>query len=229
VLFCWRIGELVAKTPKPTIDQVLDYLIREVVIGKGHLKVAMGLAVADPVVLNSSQTFFGSTLAAQLESAQMHVARLYDATHVAVTVEYLLKKAEMLAGTFPNGTASEVRAAIANAKSIVTNLDTTLKSVTLRRNKYLAHLDPAIVVNPAALAQEARLTFPELEKVFDGTAEILNDISVLWRDITPIVDLIGGDDYKSLLQMIAKVKCENFKKYEAEFGPAPFPRPRDCK
>jgi hypothetical protein len=73
----------------------------------------------------------------------MHVARLYDATHGAVTVEYLLKIAGTSAGVFPNGTASEVRAAITNAKSIVAKLAPTRKSFTLRRNKYLAHLDPA--------------------------------------------------------------------------------------
>lgn len=52
---------------KPAIDQILASLKHEVIFGKAYLELATGLAGADPVVLNTSRTFFGLTLEAALQ------------------------------------------------------------------------------------------------------------------------------------------------------------------
>lgn len=212
---------------KPTIGQILARLRHEVLFGRAYLTIAKGLAEADPVVLQASQTFFGLTLQASLQMSQMLAAKLYDKTKGSVTIRLLLNEALSKAGTFKHGTASQVCAAVKGASLRVAGLDSILASVEVRRNQAIAHLDPRSVADPAGLAVRAKLTFADLEKVFSETGRILNEISVLWDDTSAVMELIGSDDFKSALELIADAKHAQVDRWESEFKePCPFRRPR---
>jgi hypothetical protein len=216
---------------KPTLKQVLDALKRQVLVGKAYLNLAQGLLQADPAVTQGSGTFWGLTIDGSLEHAQMAAARLYDRTEGTVTVRSMLFQAAQsaqIAGTFQRGDSQDVTAAILQSVQRVISLQPVLRSIQRRRNKWLAHLDPATVVDPVALSTKAALTIPDIERVFKVTEEIILTMSSLYEGTIGELRFLGGDDYKSALEWIRKAKCAFIQNYEKEFGEWTGPRPSDC-
>ena len=90
--------------------------------------------------------------------------------------------------------------------------------------------DSDTITDPVKMAAFAKLSFPDLQKIFDVTGEILNEFSHLYRDIYAVIEIIGQTDYENVIEFVSKAKCEQFRQYEAEFHePAPFPRPKGRK
>jgi hypothetical protein len=66
--------------------------------------------------------------------------------------------------------------------------------------------------------------------IFEQTGNILNEFSRFYRDTFAVLDILGQDDYETVMEFVTAAKCEQVRRYEAEFGaPAPFPRPKGCK
>ena len=213
----------------PTLKQILDALKKQVLVGRTYLDSAKGLLNADPVLLQTAQTFFGLTIDGSLELAQMAIARLYDNTKGTMTIPKMLDQAELKAGSFQRGTAQEVRQAIADSKKVVLGLETVLASIRERRNGWLAHLDPENIADPKALETRAKLTIPDLESAFKDTEGILLKLSSLYDGTTGELKYIGGDDYEVALDWIRKAKCAFIERYEKEFNQKwDGPRPKDC-
>jgi hypothetical protein len=98
-----------------------------------------------------------------------------------------------------------------------------------RRNGWLAHLDPNTIADPNALATRAKLTFPDLERGFKDTEEIVLKMSSLYEGTIGELKYIGGDDYEVALYWIRRAKCAFIEKYEHEVKKKwDGPRPKDC-
>jgi hypothetical protein len=213
----------------PTFKQILDALEKQVLVGRTYLDMATGLLKADPALLNVSPTFFGLTIDGSLELSQMAVARLYDETKRTVTVPKMLRMAEMEAGSFKRGAADEVRKAIADSDKAVAALEPVLAAIRRRRNGWLAHLDPQTIRDPNALLALAKLTMPDLDRVFKETERILLDFSLRYEGTIGELKYIGWDDYEVALNWIRLAKCAHIEKYEKEFKVKwDGPRPKDC-
>lgn len=153
-----------------TLKQVLDRLKNEVLYGRTYLHVAKGLLDSDSVIRQIAPVFFGITTDAHLEQAMMVIARLYDVTEGAVTIPRMLDLAASEVGSFRRGTPQEVSSAIAKAREAIENLTPVLDSLKVRRDKWMAHLDPRPISNPSAFSEQAKqLTIPELEQAFKET------------------------------------------------------------
>ncbi len=63
---------------KPSLEQIMNGLIGEVRVGKAVLRIAIGLNYADPDAWAVAPVFFGPSRHANLEVAQMYMAKLYD-------------------------------------------------------------------------------------------------------------------------------------------------------
>lgn len=215
---------------KPTLKQILDALKNQVLVGKSYLDLAKGLLKADPVLLQSAPTFFGLTTDGSLELAQMAIARLYDKTSGAVTIQKMLAHATLEVNSFNRGSKEEVSEAIADSKKKVAELEPILASIRQRRNTWLAHLDPRTVADPKALAARAKLTIPDLDRAFKETEEMLIKLSCAYDGTFGELKFIGGDDYETALDWIRRAKCASIEKYEKEFGAGSWtgPRPKDC-
>jgi AbiU2 len=215
---------------KPTLKQILEALKTQVLVGKFYLGLAQGLVRADPVILQTAPIFFGLTTNGSLELAQMAVARLYDKTSGAVTVQAMLAQAILDIGSFQQGTEQQVSEAIAGSKKVVLRLEPVLDAIRRRRNEWFAHLDPRSVADPKALAAEARLTIPDLERALKETEEMLVKLTCLYDGTFGELRFIGGDDYETALNWIRVAKCAWVENYEKKFGVGSWtgPRPKDC-
>jgi hypothetical protein len=215
---------------KPTLKQILDALKNQVLVGKSYLELAKGLLKADPVILQSAPTFFGLTMDGCLELAQMAIARLYDKTSGAVTVQKMLGQAALEVTSFKRGNKEDVSESIADSKKVVVELEPVLASIRKRRNEWLAHLDPRTVADPKALAAHAKLTIPDLERAFRQTENTLVKLSRFYDGTVGELKFIGGDDYETALDWIRRAKCASIERYEQEFGAGSWTgvRPKDC-
>ena len=169
------------------------------------------------------------TLNAHLDIAQLVAFKLFDSRHGTMTVTFLLDRAEALKNSFANATPTQVEAVINTARVQITNLDAPLKKIHAKRSRLLAHLDPTIVTAPDELAKKISLTFSDLNLVLNTAGQILNEVSVAFRDSSPLYELIGADDYKTAVSLIADAKCAQVREYEAEFGSWEQLRPRKCQ
>lgn len=146
-----------------------------------------------------------------------------------MTVPKLLRRAEMEAGSFQRGTPQDVRHAIAESDKAVHTPEPVLAAIRERRNGWLAHLDPETIRNPKALEASAKLTMPDLERVFKETESILLRFSSLYDGTVGELKYMGWDDYEAALNWIRLARCAHIEKYEREFHTKwEGPRPKDC-
>jgi len=215
---------------KPTLKHILDALKGQVLNGKSYLKIADGLAKADSVIFQGATTFFYMTIDGSLQLAQIAAARLYDKSKGSVTVEAMLREAASQAGTFQYGDRRQVEDAILRARQSVIAIQPIIDAIRRRRDKWLAHLDPEAVLDPAALTAKAKLTIPDLERVFKETEEIVLKFSSLYEGVIGELRYLGGEDYKTALDWIRKAKCAFIERFEQEHGAGSWdgPRPKDC-
>ena len=215
---------------KPNFKQVLDALKRQVLNGKSYLRIANGLAQADPVILQTAPTFFYMTIDGSLELAQIAAARLYDRTKGAVTVIAMLCDAASKADTFQNGDRMQVDKALLKSVQRVIAIQPFVDAIRRRRNKWLAHLDAETVRDPVALVAKAKLTAPDLERVLGETEAIVLDLSNLYEGVFGELSYIGADDYETALAeflFITLNKCA-LGPSNPIAGTWTGPRPNDC-
>jgi AbiU2 len=215
---------------KPTLKQTLDALKRQVLNGKSYMKIASGLAQADPEILQTAPTFFYMTIDGAVELAQIGAARLYDRASRAVTIVAMLRHAASQADTFRYGDRPRVETAIRTGVRRVIAIQPIVDVIRRRRDKWLAHLDQETVQDPAALSAKARLTIPDLERVFTETEEIVLEFSSLYEGVVGELHYLGGEDFKTALDWIRRAKCAFIERYEMENGAGSWngPRPKDC-
>jgi len=221
---------------KPTLEtfaKVLGRLTEFVVLGKTHLKIGRGIAsdvMTDPVIADAAPVFWGMTLTAHLDIAQLVAFKLFDTRHGTMTIDYLLDRAADCSGSFQKATPSQVTAIIAESRSQIASIAAPLAPLRAKRNRVLAHADPTIVGNPERLAKECAVTFAGLDAIFKIAGDILNSLNVGYRDTSSWMEIAGGDDYEAVVQLIVDAKHAMVDKFEAEFGAPPnFARPKQKK
>lgn len=182
--------------------------------------------MADPVIAHTAPTFWGVTIYAHFDMAQLIALKLFDEQRNALTIEYLLDRASEHPEAFPKATPERVAAIADTARTQISNLTIHLTPIRAKRNRIIAHADSTIVRDPERLAKDTQVTFSNLNAIFETAAGILNEISVAYRDVSPLWPLLGEDDFEGAVQLIVDAKHAQVDQYENKFGsPAPFPRP----
>ena len=198
---------------RPTIEQVLNALERQILFGKTYLGISQGLLHAEPVVYGTASIFFGLTADGGLELAAMTIARLYDRTRGSVTIPRMLLQAEAEIGSFQKG--SQVPAAIIEANTIVTGLESVLTAIKHYRDGWFAHLDAATVADPQALNAAVKVTLVDLYQAFDQTEKIIKKLTRLFDGRTGPIEFVGNDDFRQVLKHVRRsreAEMEQFRK-----------------
>lgn len=196
----------------PTIQQIIDRLINEFRRGNTALQIANGLLAGDRGLLERAPVFFGLTIEGNLELAQIYAGRMYDRTKGAITVKILMQRCREQAKHFNHGTESQVLSALSWCADAVESIRPTLESITKRRNKALAHLDPQFVANPTYLNTAAALTIPDLVTVYDTTEKILQRLDAVHSGTIGPLTFLGPDDYRIVLDLLAESRDKNTEK-----------------
>jgi len=184
--------------------KTLSRLTEMVERGVAHIKIGRGLGKMineDPAIYHVAPAFWGMSMTAHLDAAQLIAFKLFDPRQGTMTVEYLLNRAEELKSSFGNATAEQVEEVIKIARRQVASLHDPLKKIRAKRNRVLAHVDPSIVSSPEKLAKQVELTFSDLNIVFGFGGQILNDVSLAFRGASQVFELFGADDYEMVFSL----------------------------
>jgi AbiU2 len=220
------MSTLAQATQLPPLDigKALYELFNEVIIGTAYLSMAKSLAAASkthPIITRVSPHFFGMTINAHLESAQLYGAKLFDEHDDCASIPWLLKQAKNRPNEFKNRPCSQLDSAIRESEQVCAAKASVLMALKHRRDRWLAHLDRKTIRDPVQFSQDARLTYPELEDLFDAATHVLN----LMADLHGVPGfLIGGDDYDDFsrtLELIEKGVQANARELEERIGPCP--------
>lgn len=225
--------EMNTPTHKETFEKIVKRLTEFVVLGKAHLKIGSGIAkaiTADPVIEHVAPTFWGMTITSHLDAAQMLAFKLFDTRRGSMTIEYLLGRAMECSPGFQGATPTQVSEIIGAARNQILAIEDPLKRIRAKRNRILAHVDPTIVTQPEKVAEKTEIKFVDLNLIFDTAGDIVNSISVAFRDAFSILELIGATDYENAIQLIVDAKHAQADHYQEEFSEAPpSPRPKSTK
>jgi hypothetical protein len=206
------------------IGKALYGLFKEVIIGTAHLTIAKNLAAASKshrIMMSASPSFFGMTIDAHLESAQLYAAKLFDEHDDCASIPWLLTQAKNRHHEFKNSNATELDEAIREARQVCVAKASVLAALKHRRDRWLTHLDRKTIRDPAQFAQHAKLTYTELEDLFNAAIGILNEMADLQR--VPSLFIGGGDydDFSHTLELIEKGVQANALELERRIGPCP--------
>jgi AbiU2 len=156
-----------------------------------------------------------------LDAALLCAAKVFDTHRNSLTLRAILRYAEVNKGGLSAVALREVERILRDSDSELTRLESSLKAVRTRRNKLIAHLDPAVVSNPEEIAKQSQITVDDLQNVFIVAWRILNGISVLYWDLSASLRLIDVDDFEHALNLIEREKHRQLAEYEAKYGPFP--------
>ena len=217
------------KRSTPNFREMLSWLMTEVIYGRAHFAIVLGLRRADPVVLATAPRFFASTRDAHADLAVMTAARIFDEDRRSVSIHTLLAAASRLLGSRTDGSEKEVREVIAEAKASLQNLGPILKAVRVRRNQSMAHSAAAALLNPEAYVKGGILKFRELGGLFDKVDSILTRLAKVNNLPTPSLQMADAKDYEYALDLIADAKRAQAEAFERENGkPCGWPVPAKC-
>lgn len=183
-----------SKKPALNFQQILAWLITEVLFGRAHFTIARGLGRSDRAALMAmatAPTFFKMTLGAHTDSVQLAASRVFDRTSAA-SIHTLFSSALMEAGTFKHGTAAEVQKVVDEAKAVVATLEPIVAAVRTRRNQTIAHADARPMVDPNRYKNAGRVSYRELDGLFERTGAILNKFSLLYWGAPIVLGLEGA-------------------------------------
>jgi hypothetical protein len=187
----------------PNFHQMLSWLMTEVIYARAHMTIVKGLKRADRGVVNAAPVFFDMTMRTHADSVVLIASKLFDHHRGSISIHALLPEALRHAGTFKHGTAVEVRKIVGEAKACISSLEPILKAIHKRRNETMAHSDPGPIVDPHQYVQEGRVSYPELDSLFEQTGMILNRFFQLYRGFPAPLDFVDVNDYKKALDLIA--------------------------
>jgi len=211
-----------------SLENIIWILMRQIMLGRAHLRIAIGIRSSDPAILHSGEVFFGLTEYAHLATAQMYAARLYDKKPHTVTIRKVLDCAERSAGTFSSASAEQVRGIVRSAKEGIARNSPVLAALSIRRNEELAHLSAQAAFPASDLESRAPLTIQELTGLFDDAGAILNELSGIRNGPFTNITLLDCDDYKNAFGLIAKAKCAQIREIEATGQIWSGLRPKGC-
>ena len=130
-----------------------------VVLAKAHVKIGRGLGRIlsdDPAIAQVAHVFWGMSLTAHLDVAQLIAFKLFDTHHGTMTVHYLLENAEALKNSLPHGTPEQLESVVGVARTQISALADPLCRIRAKRNRVLAHVDLTIISNPSQTCSRSR-------------------------------------------------------------------------
>lgn len=183
---------------------MIHLLASEVYQGAAHLYIGRHLTnalIQRPRVAKTANTFFSLSIHAHMVEAFLHLARLFDKRANVMKLATLIEHATMNTGRFVALDAEQARELVERQRKLVEELNAKAQPVLKRRNKLLAHLDPTVVLDPAAFEKEARITFGEMETLYKKSGEVINEIFGAYKNEQILMEMLNRDDFMRLLRL----------------------------
>jgi hypothetical protein len=203
------------------IGKALNGLFNEVRAGTAHLNAAKSLAKAadtHPIIMRVSPSFFNLSTHAHLEAAQLCAARVFDKTGDCAGIPWMVDQIRDHPETFGRSD-DEKKEVIAQVKQVLADKASLLIAIKHRRDRWLAHLDKRTLKDPDQFARDAKLTYPELEDLFQCATGILNIMADLYGTAGFLIFPEDYDDLSKTLDLVQRGVEANAQDLERRIGP----------
>lgn len=214
-------------------EKLLDSLASDAVSASIHWKLFGDLSAAATSFereMNESVAFWSLTVAAHREVVVFRLGRLYDQQKRGLSLLTWLRTIEANVDLFDeqgfrerlkdnafvdslSKSARKPDAAIltADVRSASRNSDTLVAKLCDLRNRFLAHRDASMVLG-ASLSNAGGITHEDIGELLDRAVTLVNRYSSLFRARTYSTNIVGRDDYESMLRFVRR----GINAYEAE-------------
>jgi hypothetical protein len=179
-----------------SFPETLVWLLTDLQFARASFVISCDLKRACPAGVATAPFFFELTCNRHADAVALHATKLYDPAR-SLSIPGLLTLALRRAGAF-NASAAEVTKEVTVARKTILGFAPLLKSLKLRRNQSIAHMDPTTVVNPDRYVTDGFVRTGDLAELLEQTGSILNRLSVLYRGISLTLDIANADDYRKL-------------------------------
>jgi hypothetical protein len=193
------------KQASPTLDQLLNWLTVEVSSGRSHISIVKALRRAERAgILRVAPQFFELTIGAHADATTLCINRLFDHRRGTMSLYSLLIVVRNHAGEFGSASAREVRMVVSESTAQIQSLETKLRALRTRRHKTLAHNDPNPLVDPEEYIRDGRVSYGELDELFDQADSIINKLRQLYFGKRLVLEDPVAKDCEALLELLAR-------------------------
>jgi AbiU2 len=197
---------------KSIFEKVRDLIL----YGDAHLRIWEGLAKEigqeNFLVGNTAPTFFGLTLEAHLDRALLNIAKSFDGHRDSLCLRKVLNCAGDNKRNLSREKQKRLTEFIPEAERRIGEIESTLSAIQTRRDKIIAHLDRKMVSDPQKVIADSQVTLEELKRVYVVAWRIIQVVSTICWDQTPLLPLVDVDDYEWPLSLLREEKKRQFAK-----------------
>lgn len=195
--------------------RIFEHVRDLVLYGDAHLRIWEGLAKEISrdsfLVGNTAPTFFGLTLEAHLDRALLNAAKTFDRHKDALHLRKVLNCAGENKRSLSGENQKTLTEFFPEAKLQIEKIESTLSAIQTRRDKVIAHLDRKTVSDPQKVIADSQVTLNDLKKVYVVAWNIIQELSTIFWDQTPLLPLVDVDDYEWPLSFVRDEKKRQFE------------------
>lgn len=174
--------------------------------------------------LNQATAFWSLTFQAHLDAVLFRLCRIYDQHKTALSLRNFLQTIQKYAHLFDEAKFRErlrgnkfvdslaesakkpdevqLSKDISSVDSSHSSVDLAVKKLVELRHGSLAHRDPKFVLSTRSSEVLEPLSFDEIDHVLDLATGIINRYSYLFRASVYSIQIVGHDDYLSVLNAV---------------------------
>jgi AbiU2 len=194
--------------------KIFEHVRDLVLYGDAHLRIWEGLAKEinreNAVVGNTAPTFFGLTLEAHLDRALLNAAKTFDGHRDALNLRKVLNCAGESKRTLAGKNEKRLSELFPEAERQLKEIEANLSAIQTRRDKMIAHLDRKTISDPQKVIADSRITLDQLKEVYAVAWKIIQEVSTIFWNETPLLPLADVDDYEWPLSLIRNEKKRQF-------------------
>lgn len=195
--------------------RIFEHVRDLVLYGDAHLRIWEGLAKEigrdNFLVGNTAPTFFGLTLEAHLDRALLNAAKTFDGHRDAMNLRKILNCAGENKRDLSEENQKRLTKFFPQAERQIGAIESTLSAIQTRRDKIIAHLDRKTVSDPQKVIADSQVTLDDLKKVYGVAWKIIQEVSTIFWDETPLLPLVDVDDYEWPLSFVRDEKKRQFE------------------
>ena len=206
-------------------ERLLNSLSNEAVTANIHFRLYKALIAAQSefgVAFSQSWTFWSLTIQAHVDTALLHLCRVYDQHDDALSLRNLLDTIEAnfhlfdeqnfrerlkdnpFVASLAEGVKRPPADEIKSDRSSVMHSNSLVQSLVVQRGHHIAHRNAQLIANQKGLAERFELTEKGVEELLVNAMRVLNRYNTLFRASSYSTQMIGHDDYRYVLKTIAE-------------------------
>lgn len=163
--------------------------------------------------LNIAPAFFSLVLDSLINNVIISLAKIYESSNRSGgSINKLLNKIEQNIKSISD---KRISINIINKHRIeIKEVEGTIDNLFTWRDKHCAHFDKKYFLESKSLAEDAKLTYHDINRLIERAGEILNDYYSILKDVYYSIEALNFDDVSKIIEILKEynIRVDNFIK-----------------